>query len=276
MIDFNVQIKLPSGDSINVKELKNKDFFTILKFCENSDLRGLNDCFLSLFDVKYSHLNIIDKFYTLLTYRMLFIDPEIAFKSGDSYINLNIADILHKIDQTVRDYTCIYTAEKFTLELDLPNIIYFTDVDEIFTCIIKAITLNGKRIIFNEIDKQQQAEILSLMPNTCFRYLVKYIDTISKHFQSFVLIEGNSDFNISEVNINILSNGFLNFICGIYSTGLQNFLELLYYSASKLHITGDTFFSLTPLDSRVLFNIYNKDIDNENKQMQTLKTDYPE
>jgi hypothetical protein len=24
MIDFNVQIKLPSGDSINVKELKNK------------------------------------------------------------------------------------------------------------------------------------------------------------------------------------------------------------------------------------------------------------
>lgn len=276
MTKFNVKISLPSGKHINVQELVNRDFFTILKFCENNDIRGINQCFNELFDETYLTLNIIDKFYTLLAYRMLFIDSEISFKFEETQININIADILHKIDQTSRDYSQIYIVDGISLSLDLPNVIYFTDIDTLFMSVIKTITFNNKCVKFNELTEESKTDILSLLPTSCFSVIKKYIDTISSQLQSFVIVEGNADFNISEIKLNIISNGFLNFICGIYSTGLKNFLELLYYSSSKLSLSSDTFFSLTPLDTRVLFNIYNKDIDAQNKEVQALKMAYPE
>jgi hypothetical protein len=276
MTNFNVRINLPSGKFINVQELTNKNFLILLKFCENNDLRGLDQCFNELFDQTYVTLNIIDKFYTLLAYRMLFVDPEITFKFDSSQININIADILHKIDQTSRDYLRTYVVEGIHIELDLPNIIYFTDIDDLFTGVIKTIKLNNTSVNFSELTESAKLDILAQLPTTYFNTIKSYIDTISTQLQSFIIVEGNSDFNVSEVKINIISNGFLNFIRGIYSTGLQNFLELLYYSSSKLNISSDTFFNLTPLDTRVLFNIYNRDIDAQNKEMQALKNAYPE
>ena len=276
MTNFNVHINLPSGKSINVQELSNKRFLILLKFCENNDLRGLNQCFNELFDQTYLSLNIIDKFYTLLAYRMLFIDPEITFKFDNNQININIADILYKIDQTSRDYLRSYVIDDMYIELDLPNIIYITDIDDLFTSVIKTIKVNNKSVNFNELTEASKLDILAQLPTTCFNTVKNYIDTISTQLQSFVIVESNSEFNVSEVKINIIANGFLNFIRGIYSTGLQNFLELLYYSSSKLNISSDTFFNLTPLDTRVLFNIYNRDIDAQNKEMQALKNTYPE
>lgn len=276
MTNFNVSLNLPSGKSILVNELTNKQYLVILKFCENADLKGLNAFFNTLFDSSYKTLNIVDKFYTLLAYRMLFIDPEIGFKFDNNQITLSIADILHKIDQSTRDYTFKCRIDGIDIELDLPNVIHFTSIDDLFTGVITSLTLNNKQIAFSDLDEKSKSDILSMMPTSCFNAIRNYIDTISKQLQSFIILEENKEFNVQEIKIDIISNGFLAFISNIYSTGLQNFLELLYHSSTKLNISSDTFFSLTPLDVRVLFNIYNRDVEQRNKDVETLKTAYPE
>ena len=76
-MEFNIKTRLPSGKEVRIPELKNKDFFTILKFCENEDFEGLNNFFNEVIFKGIEDLDIIDKFYVLLLVRMIYVDPEI-------------------------------------------------------------------------------------------------------------------------------------------------------------------------------------------------------
>ena len=74
---FNVEIVLPSGKKVRVRELKNKEYLTIVKFCQNQDMVGLSMFFDELFIDP--DLNIVERFYLLLYIRMLFVEPEATF-----------------------------------------------------------------------------------------------------------------------------------------------------------------------------------------------------
>ena len=270
--EFKIKILLPSGRYIRLAELKNKDYQVILKYCENSDAEGLNDFFDSLVFSDYKSLDIIDKFYTLLTLRMMFIDPDLSFtdKSGRE-VKFSIANILEKIDHFQNDFDRVISIEGFTIELGLPTLLYFKDINDIYTSTIKNIKLNNNTLDFNILTLEQKEEILSYIPNVFFTHIKKHISQISKQLQSFVLIEQNTTFNIEEINTDVISNEFMGFILSVFTTGLKNFFDMMYAFTTKLNIDGNTFLNLTPLDSRVLINIFNKDIDDQNKSLQNKK-----
>ena len=266
---FRVKIHLPSGKSIRVSELKNRDYLIILKYCENLDLEGLNDIFNSLFFSEDLSLDIIDKFYLLLTIRMLFIDPDLTFADkANNSIKFNISNILEKIDHFENDFERTVNIQNFTITLGLPNIIYFKDISDIYNSTIKTIVYNNKVINFNSLSVEEREQVLTYIPNTVFSHINKYIALITQHLQDFILIDKNEQFNIAEVNTNIISNEFMGFILSIFSTGLKNFFELLYAFSSKIQVDGSTFYELSPLDTRVIINIYNKDITDQNNELQ--------
>ena len=267
--EFKIKISVPSGKYIRLAELKNRDYQTILKYCENSDLEGLNDFFDSLLDVEYKSLDIIDKFYILLTLRMIFIEPDLSFTDdSDRVIKFNISNILEKIDHFQNDFERVINIQNFTVELGLPNLIYFRDINDIYISTIKSIKLNNNTLNFSTLSLEQKEEVLAYIPNIFFKHINTYISQISKQLQSFVLIERNTSFNINEINTDIISNEFMGFILSIFTTGLKSFFDMMYVFTTKLNIDGSTFLNLTPLDSRVLLNIHNKDIDDQNKALQ--------
>lgn len=267
--DFKIKILLPSGKYIRLAELKNRDYQIILKYCENSDLEGLNDFFDSLIGDGYRSLDIIDKFYSLLTLRMIFVEPDLSFTDdSDRIIKFGISNILEKIDHFQNDFERVITIQNFTIELGLPNLIYFKDINDIYVSTIKSIKLNNNTLNFNDLQLEQKEEVLAYIPNILFTRINNYISQISKQLQTFVLIEQNTSFNISEINTGIISNDLMGFILSIFTTGLKSFFDTMYVFTTKLNIDGTTFLNLTPLDSRVLLNIYNKDIDDQNKALQ--------
>jgi hypothetical protein len=201
---------------------------------------------------------------------MFFIDPDLVFADvKSSSIKFSISNILEKIDLFQNDYNKTITLQDFTLDLGLPNIIYFSNVNDIYTSTIRTIKFKDKLINFTDLTENDKEEVLSRLPNTIFPHINSYITQISKQLQDFILIDKNEAFNIEEVNTNIISNEFMSFILTIFSTGLKNFFELLYVFCNKISIPGNTFFDLTPLDSRVLINIYNKDVSDQNAELQS-------
>lgn len=274
-MEFSIKLQLPSGKTVKIKELKNKDYFTILKFCENRDLEGLNELFSELFFTgELSSLDIIDKFYLLLAVRMLFIDPDIAFSDSiGSAIKFSINNILEKIDLLEKDLDIQVSEAGFTLTLGLPDKLYFRSLNDIYSSVIKTIKLKDNNIIFSQLNDTEREEILAYLPNTLFTPINKYITQISNELQNFVIIEKNDQFNIEEINTNIISNEFMGFVMSLFSTGLKNFLELIYIFGNRLGINTEAFFNLTPLDSKVLVNIYNKDIEEQNKELQNKRND---
>jgi hypothetical protein len=268
--EFQVKVNLPSGKIISLSELKNRENQVILKYCENSDAEGLNNYFNNTIFKHNKSLDIIDKFYTLLALRMIFIDPDIIFidKAGNE-IKYSIANILNKVELLDIDYNKrIIVNDNITIDLSLPNLLYFININDIYISTIKNIKLQSEQIIFCDLASDIQEEILKELPNSLFRHINKHITHISQQLQTLIIIEENVGLNISEYSTDIISNQLMGFIMSLFSTGLKNFFEVMYTFTTKLHIDGATFLNLTPLDSRVLLNIYNKDIDEQNKALK--------
>lgn len=274
-MEFSIKLQLPSGTSVKIKELKNKDYFTILKFCENRDLEGLNELFSDLFfKDESSSLDIIDKFYLLLAVRMLFIDPDITFSdSAGSPIKFSINNILEKIDLIEKDLDLQVSEGDFSLTLGLPDKLYFRSLSDIYSSVIKTIKFNDNNIVFSKLNDTEREEILTNLPNSLFKPINKYITQLSNELQNFVIIEKNEKFNIEEINTNIISNEFMGFVMSLFSTGLKNFLELIYIFGNRIGMSTEAFFNLTPLDTKVLINIYNKDIEDQNKELKNKRNE---
>ena len=74
-MEFSIEIALPSGKTVRVRELKNSEYLAIIKFAQNKDFVGLGAYFDELFI--RPDLNIVDRIYLLIYLRMTFIEPDI-------------------------------------------------------------------------------------------------------------------------------------------------------------------------------------------------------
>ena len=83
MLQFSILVKLPSGRSIRVTELTNNLYLTLIKYSENRDLEGLNQFLITLLDIPHD-LDIIDRLYLLIYYRMVFISDNIIFTNKEN------------------------------------------------------------------------------------------------------------------------------------------------------------------------------------------------
>lgn len=266
-MEFNIKTRLPSGEIVRITELKNRDYFTILKFCENEDYEGLDDFFKKTIFKDLQELSILDKFYLLLFLRMLFIGSDITFQDKEKrLVKFDLDNILEKINLYDTDFVKVYSFDKFQIELGLPNLIYFKDINDIYTSIIKKVFINDKCIPFSTLSSNEKEDILANIPNQVFATLQAYVYDLSRNLSNFIIVEKNEDFNIEEINLNILSNGIISFILGIYSGGLSNFFDLVYVFTTTLKFNMTDFFNLTPRDSKVLLNIYKKEISKAKEQ----------
>lgn len=269
-MEFNIKTRLPSGASVRLPELKNKDFFTILKFCENNDLEGLNSFFNSTILKGFEELSILDKFYSLLLIRMVYIEPEIYFNDGNNNsINFSIENILEKIDLHEGDYDKVYNIDNFEITLGLPNLLYFENLNDIYLSIIKSIKISNKVVKFNTLSVEDKELILANIPNSIFSTIKNYINELSLKLKNLIVIEKNETFNIQEINLSVLSNGIISFILSIYSSGLSNFFNMLYIFTGTLGFTAKDFLNLTPRDSRVLLNMYKKEASKREEKLQS-------
>lgn len=271
-MDFSISVVLPSGKTVRVPELKNKDYFTILKFCENEDLEGLCNLLNSCFFTKLRDLDIIDRLYVLLLVRMVYIDPEIVLENKNKEnINLDIQSIIDNIDSLEIDFNKTYRDDKYTLELGLPDSLYFGSLNDIFLSVIRKIQIADKEVIFSNLSEQEREEVLNHIPNSIFTILKKHVEHISSNLDNFVMISKNEDFGIEGISIDIISNSVIGFLLSLFSTGLTPFFEMMYIFTNKLRFTAQDFLNLTPLDSRVILNLYKKEMADREEELKNQK-----
>jgi hypothetical protein len=273
MKNFNLKITLPSGRDARIKEISNRVYFNILKFCENQDLEGINEYLEDIIFTDYRDIDIIDRLYIMLYYRMLFVSENIVFSSDNlqgkfKEVKYNIRTILEKIEEQYEDHSSIIKEGDFTVTLGLPNTLFFKTVDDVYDTIIKNITYKNKTISLSEASAQEKDAILSHLPHSIFLRIREYVDSLSQSLSNFVLIEANTDFDIQQHEINIISNGLMAFICSLFSGGLSSFYMTMFNFISKLHLDSDLFFNITPIEMRILFNIHTEEIEEQNRKEQ--------
>lgn len=273
MKNFNLKITLPSGKDVRLNEISNRVYFDILKFCENQDIEGFNEYLEDVIFNNYRDIDIIDRLYVMLYYRMLFVSENIVFNSDElqgkfKEVKYNIRTILDKIEQQYEDHSMVIKEGDFTVMLGLPNTLFFKTVDDVYNTIIKKITYKNETISLSEASLEEKDTILSHLPHSIFLEIREYVDNLSRSLSNFVLIEANTDFNIQQHEINIISNGLMAFISSLFGGGLSSFYMTMFNFISKLQMDSNLFFNITPIEMRVLFNIHAEEIEEKNRREQ--------
>jgi len=271
MIDFSIKVKLPSGTEIRVPELNNKVYLSLVKYCENADYEGFNDTIHSFIKIP-SNLDILDRFYLLIYYRMLFISEHITIQGDDKTIEYNLDAILKNIEAVYRDFNSNIVINEFTITVGLPTILYFKDIDSLYNNIIKTITYKDTRIDFSTASKEEQEFILSYLPSGIFNKLKQYIDNLSDILTNFILIDKIEDVNIDQYKLDIISNGIISFLCSIYTTNLLNCYEVMYSYIANISQDAEFYNSLSPIETKIMINIRNREIEKQNEELNSQRT----
>lgn len=261
---FTIELDLPSGRKVRIPELNNRDYLTILKFCENKDYYGLSECFNELFIP--ADLNIFDRFFILIYVRKLFVGSKLTFKGKDDMdISYSLDDALSKLVDNYIDVDRDLVCGDITLTVGVPIGLYFDSIDDLYQYTIRTVSFKGNVINFSDLTSQEKRVLLGKLPTSIFLQLQEYIVELSDTLFDLTLIEANSDLEVSEVSINILGNGIIYFLSSIFSYDLLYFYEALYHYNHFVSKAGD-FFDITYNEARLLLKLHHERIEKENEE----------
>ena len=263
---FDIEVKLPSSKIKRVEELSNKDYLTIVKYIQNGDYYGLNKFFENT--IIDTDLNIFDRFYLLLYYRMTFIDGVITIEKDGRQIDINLVSLLNKLEENYSDFELTFTEKDIEVTLDLPTISYYRTIDELFISAIKTLKVGNKSLNFYELPVDEQSQILDNLPIEVFNKIKDYIESISNDLLDVTVIAENKAVGVERFGINVISNGLMDFIAKVFTTDLNQFYKLLYYFQNTITPGSNIFFELSPIETKIILNEHNKRIEEENKELQ--------
>ena len=266
---FTIKLNLPSGASARVPELTNRHYLSIIKYSENKDYEGVNTYLHELLNID-SSLDIIDRFYLMIAYRMIFVNESLIFKNdAQNTLEYDLNLVLQKLEAAYTNYDSIIEDKGVHITVGLPRSLYFNSIDDIYDSIIKSIILNNKHIIFSELSATEKETILSHLPQTVFVKMNSYIDRLSEMFEGIVIMDDNPQFNLDTLKVDIISNGMIAFIAAIYSHNIIDYMEVLYGYLTKICPNPELFYGLSPIDTKVMLNIHNREVERANEALQT-------
>jgi hypothetical protein len=265
-MEFSIEVNLPSGKRVRVKELNNEEYLAIIKFAQNKDFRGLG-AFLDNLYIR-PDLNIVDRIYLLIYMRMTFIEPDINLSIKENSVAVSVASMLDKIEESYVDLETNISINGIEITLDLPCITYYENIDELLISTIKHIQIGNDSIDYNELDDEVQAEVLSNLPASVFEYVNKFLETIQENLLNVDLIESNDSIGLESTRINLLANNVLEFISSLYGTDLEGFYSMIYSFQNTIMPGSNYFFKMSPIESRIIMNTHSNRVKEENDRLQ--------
>lgn len=205
-------------------------------------------------------MNILDKAYVLIAYRLLFVHADTHVNNADNIaVRVPLHTILDKLE-LLNVKTQIYETDGFQYQISPFENYDYEDADSIYDCIDWLEYGNLK------LDKYEIKNVINNLPPKVFASINKKIVNTHDKFCNVEIIEANKRVGINSMRINLTGESFGEFILSIYRTSLQDFFEIIFIYSQRLN--GIDFFNFSPLDSRVLENILQREVAKSNADNQ--------
>jgi hypothetical protein len=121
----------------------------------------------------------------------------------------------------------------------------------------------------DNFSKLEQVEFYKSLPANVFSVINAFIVNVNNQLNDISIISKNDELGIDEVQLSIFDNTLFSLLKLLYRDDLMNFYEQQYSFIRKMKFSQDHFMKMTPNESRLYINLFNKDIkaqeDTQNK-----------
>lgn len=265
--DFFISINITENRVVKFLQLKNEQYFNLLKFIQNQDYSNLEDCFncilqdLILDKTIYTSLNFIDKLICLLAIRSICIAPDIEFESKEK-IKLSKKTSIYSIYKQLEDisYKERYTINnEITINLNIPKKIYYASFDDIVEGCIESVEIGDEIIYLDQQSVEFKADYINNLPGEVFTRAKEYLDNLETNLNTYTLIKGDTSLKLEQIDLSLLKNTGFGLLSSIYKDNLLNFYNLMYIFTSKIKASLSDYYKLTPAESSLLLTFYVKE-----------------
>jgi hypothetical protein len=276
--EFTTKIYLPIlKQYIRCKSLNNNHYFNILKFITNNDEEGLNDYFnnliLDLIVDKsiYCNLSNLEKFIILLEMRSISVGDslQIAGKNS-SKIDLSILSIKNVIQSKIDniELNLEINSINYKIWLSIPKLFLIDNIDKIYTEIIDKIEINDEMLKFYDLSYNEKELILNNLPAEISGDILKYIKNIQLIIGDINIITGNEKFGLETIKLSVFDKTMFMFLKSIFTDDLYNYYELQYNLLNKMNVSYEHFMKMSPNESKLFINFYNKEMKKQEEAQQ--------
>lgn len=252
MLVYSNYITTPSGKQCDLREIKNEEYFVLLKFTQAKNYSGFYHALDSIIQdtvPDFQDLNIIDKAYVYLAICLYSVHNTIVTENTIlGPIELSLVVLLDAIENTYSKLKESFTLElspTIKAELSLPTKL---DISHTEINIDYSTGLTKMRDIVFTSAKEKSQFVSQIDP----KIAIKLEKEIRKEFS----IRCNL---FNDLNVDLIKPDIFYIIMQIFSEKMDDYYELLYYCFEYLKWSFDTFKQFTPLETRILFNQFKID-----------------
>jgi len=286
MESFKLSLFVPSlNKRIRFKELTNYLLHNVLKYITNKDSAGLSIYFDSLIldlvedkDV-YKQLTNFDKFLILLQLKAINVKPELVFKGkkDDGYevnYKLNLFDLLKTLSElplTIKEE--IVLNKDLKVGLTIPKKLYVENYEDVYDESIEYIVIKTEKFYIHNLTNEEKNKIFEFITGDNFKKVSNFLLNINNQTKNIFLLKKVPNVINNELKLNIFNNTLMHFLEILFYEDLLNFFEFMYVMVNKIRIQLSEFYKLVPSESLVIYNLYCKDIDAQNKEIEKMTSD---
>lgn len=273
-MEFYSKLYLPTLDKIvNVKSIKNFEFFNLIKTIHNGNDLCIEECFNNLLDYliddknSIKSINILEKFLILLESRIHSIGDNLTTSSqtADATVNIPLYSMRDRIIESIKDFKFKrnLTLKTLRVNINLPKKLLLNDIDDIYRHIIDEIVIDDNLYKVSELSDQELDSILQNLPAEISSGILNFIQDLSELSRKLNIFDGNEKLGIQKIPMGLLDNTLFYFLKNIFSEELGSFYELMYSMIKKLNFDYNSFMNVTPNECKIFINYYNSDIKRE-------------
>lgn len=264
---FYIKQFLPTlQQTVSYKELTNASYFSLLKYINNSDDRGIAECFNQIIDTHIKNpqtFNCLERFLILFDLRSICIGDsvELKLKTGAT-AKLSIFSMLENIKKHILpiNFTKKYKINDLTLNLTIPRDFMIDKDDDVYENIIESVVDGNQTYFIDNFTLKEKAEFYKSLPANAFSVIISFIKELTDQLNGISIISKNSLLEIDELPLAIFDNTLFTMLKLLYKDDLMNFYEQQYSFIRKMQFTQEHFMQMTPNESRLFINLFNKDI----------------
>jgi hypothetical protein len=285
-MEFYSKLYLPTLDKIiNVKSIKNFQFFNLIKIIHNDNNLCVEECFNNLLDQLIDDknilkdINILEKFLILLESRIHSIGDNLTTSSQtvDATVNIPLYSMRDRIIENIKDFKFKrnFSLKTLSININLPKKLLLNDIDDIYRHIIDEIIIDQNLYKVSDLSDQELDLILQNLPAEISSGILNYIQDLTNLSRKLNIFDGNERLSIQKVPMGFLDNTIFYFLKNIFSEELGSFYELMYSMIKKLNFDYNSFMNVTPNECKIFINYYNSDIKREDEANRSSMSSMP-
>ena len=274
MMRFKIPFDLPvAKQRVQYAEFTNQHYFSILKCIATGSDEVVADMFDAvvgdLTSQNASSMFALDKFCLLLDIRSIALGDKIEFMTNtQAKASLKLGSIINTLTNSIEDTMLAHTinVDDVVITTHVPRKLKLTDIDDVISSCLYSIQDQDHVYLFDEMNKEEQQALLSSLPAEVTNGILDHIKINKASLSNTNIIKENTELGISSYTLDVYDNSLFGFLKSIYTDELMSFYELQFNLLSKLNISNEHFLSMTPSESKIFINLYNKEAKKQQKE----------